>query len=285
MVNTIINKLLKNMSESNRFLEQLYKREDARVAEDSQGNLLHRRYAKQITVDYFLNQANVQKQIEYYKSVLPESKNSKILDIGVGEGWFAAICSHLGYQHIELADYGCTSKFLDICNELNEIKSVHDVETEIHALINKNKFLSKFDFIHMSHVIEHIPKYDLIKTMDALNLALSRNGMLFIRCPNMLGPLPMNSLYCTLGHEYGFIESNLTQLFRGTNFTNIRFYSFNDKPKSFKHILGAILRKIYILNAKLKYRAFEGFTPTNLDQEIIASAVKCKDEDRLNFSD
>ena len=61
------------MNESNQFLEQLYKREDARVAEDSQGNLLHRRYAKQITVEYFLNQENVQKQIEYYKKQIAEN--------------------------------------------------------------------------------------------------------------------------------------------------------------------------------------------------------------------
>jgi len=273
------------MNESNQFLKELYQREDARVAEDSEGILLHRRYAKQLSVDQFLNQAQIERQIDHYKSILPESKDSKILDIGVGEGWFAAICSHLGYKHIELADYDCSAKFLDIQKELNEIQSIHDVKTDIRSLIAEDKFLNTYDFIHMSHVIEHIPKYDLIKTMDALNLALCNDGVLFIRCPNMLGPLPMNSLYCTLGHEYGFIPSNLTQLFRGTNFTNIEFHTFNNKPTSIKHLIGAILRKIYILNAKLKYRAFEGFTPANLDQEIIASAARCKDKDRLTLKD
>jgi 2-polyprenyl-3-methyl-5-hydroxy-6-metoxy-1,4-benzoquinol methylase len=273
------------MNESNEFLKKLYQREDARVSEDSEGVLLYRRYEKQLSVEQFLNQVFIKDRIEHYKSILPKSKDSKILDIGVGEGWFAAICSHLGYKHIELADYGCAGKFSDIQKELNEIQSIHDVKTDIHSLIAEDKFLNTYDFIHMSHVIEHIPKYDLIKTMDALNMALCNDGVLFIRCPNMLGPLPMNTLYCTLGHEYGFIQSNLTQLFRGTNFTNIEFHTFYNKPNNIKQLFGAILRKIYTLNAKLKYRAFEGFTPANLDQEIIASAARCKDKDRLILKD
>ena len=83
-----------SMNDSNLFLKQLYQREDARSSV----------YADQITVENFLNHAQVEQQIEHYKSILPTNKDCKILDIGVGEGWFAAICSHLGYKHIEMAE-------------------------------------------------------------------------------------------------------------------------------------------------------------------------------------
>ena len=263
------------MNDSNLFLKQLYQREDARSSI----------YADQISIENFLNHSHVEKQIEHYKSILPENKDCKILDIGVGEGWFGAICSHLGYKHIEMADYDCSSKFSDVRNALEEIKSIHNVETTIQDLLTKNEFINHYDFIHMSHVIEHIPKHDLIKTMDALNAALCDGGVLFLRCPNMLGPLPMMSLYVTMGHEYGFIPSNLDQLFLGTNFTNIKFYTFKDRPKNLRHLLGAILRKVYILNAQLKYRAFEGYVASTFHPELIASGKKCKDKDRLIIKD
>tara|TARA_B100000787_G_C16148787_1_gene275575 strand:- start:136 stop:927 length:792 start_codon:yes stop_codon:yes gene_type:complete len=261
------------MNESNLFLQQLYGREDARSLW----------YKGQISIDNFLNHPQVKKQIEHYKSILPDNQDCKILDIGVGEGWFAAICSHLGYKNIEMADYGCSSKFLDIANGIEEIKSIHNVDSTIQDLMAKNEFINKYDFIHMSHVIEHIPKHDLINTMDTLNAALCEGGVLFLRCPNMLGPLPMMSLYVTMGHEYGFIPSNLKQLFLGTNFTDIKFHTFEYKPKNLKNVLGAILRKVYILNAQLKYRAFEGYIAPTFHPELIASAKKCQDKDRLTI--
>ena len=269
------------MNDSNLFLKQLYQREDARSSV----------YADQITVENFLNHAQVEQQIEHYKSILPTNKDCKILDIGVGEGWFAAVCSHLGYKHIEMADYNCSARFSDVSNSLEEITTILDVETSIQDLLMKNELVNQYDFIHMSHVIEHIPKHDLIDTMDALNSALREDGVLFLRCPNILGPLPMNSLYVTMGHEYGFIPNNLNQLFVGTNFINVKFHSFKDRPKNLKHFLGAILRKVYILNAQLKYRAFEGLVASkDLDAitfhpELIASGKKCKDKDRLIIRD
>ena len=280
MVNTIINKLLKNMSESNRFLEQLYKREDARVAEDSQGNLLHRRYAKQITVDYFLNQANVQKQIEYYKSVLPESKNSKILDIGVGEGWFAAICSHLGYEHIELADYGCTSKFLDICNEKNG--NLYSVDVDDYSnLFNDPKWnFYKVRDDNFKYLEEKLPKEVDVIYLDSLHEAnhvekvfyyyfkkLKLNGIFYIDDTSWLPYLKnekRNNFYCEINNKetfelllsiysentdnfdlsFSFISSGLAIIKKKTNNELVYFKKVSGRDFSLKNILRKLWRKI-----------------------------------------
>ena len=48
------------------------------------------------------------------EQVLELTKNKSklnILDIGVGNGWFASLCVSLGYKHIELIDFGCSKKF------------------------------------------------------------------------------------------------------------------------------------------------------------------------------
>jgi 2-polyprenyl-3-methyl-5-hydroxy-6-metoxy-1,4-benzoquinol methylase len=253
------------MLNGNEFLSELYSRLD-------DGNPLYNE--GQIQINTFLNNEMSNHYLEQYKSLLPKNKSAKILDIGVGEGWFSSICYKLGYEHIELADYGCAAKFSDVKDNLEPIKELHNVETSIKNLLQNEKFHHKYDYIHMSHVIEHIPKYDLIATMDILNKALCKNGKLILRTPNLLGPNPFYSLYCTAGHEYGFVPTNLTQFFEISNFEGIQIHDLQINNKGFSQLLGGILRKIYMLNAKIKYRAFEGTFPETVNPELIMSGYK-----------
>ena len=166
------------------------------------------------------------------------------------------------------------SKFSEIKENLDEVQALHDIETSIKDLLQQGKFFDQYDFIHMSHVIEHIPKYDLIATMDALNNSLRRQGQLFIRTPNLLGPVPFNSLYCTAGHEYGFVPSNLDQFFQISNFERIEIHNLEIPAKGFSQIIGRMLRNLYIMNEKIKFRAFEGVYPESVQPELIMSGYK-----------
>lgn len=253
------------MSESDEFLRELYSRLDS----------LNPAYNKgQIQVSTFIENELLEQFISQYKEILPLDKSAKILDIGVGNGWFSSVCYALGYQNIELADFGCTDKFSDVKNNLDQIKNVHDVETSIKNLLQQEEFHNKYDLIHMSHVLEHIPKYDLIKTMDSLNQSLCSNGMILIRVPNLLGPLPDYYRYCTAGHEYGFVPSNLEQMLLISNFENIQFHDFDLPPKGLAQIIGKLLRTLYLFNAKIKYRIFEGTFPQSVKSELIISGHK-----------
>ena len=188
------------MKDAEKFLGELYSRLDKLGFEHNQG---------QIDLKSFLGNEFKDKFLQEYIGILPPDRSIKILDIGVGNGWFASICNELGYQNIELLDYGCSKKFADVQRGLNQIKNLHDVETSIKDLLEDKEFYEKYDFIHMSHVLEHIPKHDLIDLMDTLNQSLSSRGILFIRVPNLLGPIPFHYRYNTAGHEYGFVPSNL----------------------------------------------------------------------------
>ena len=253
------------MLNANEFLSELYSRLDA-------GNPLYNK--GQIQLENFTENEIAKLYIDQYSTILPANKNVKIPDIGVGEGWFASICYKLGYQHVELADFGCKSKFSEIKENLDEVQALHDVETSIKDLLQQGKFFDQYDFIHMSHVIEHIPKYDLIATMDALNNSLRRQGQLFIRTPNLLGPVPFNSLYCTAGHEYGFVPSNLDQFFQISNFERIEIHNLEIPAKGFSQIIGRMLRNLYMMNEKIKFRAFEGVYPESVQPELIMSGYK-----------
>ena len=138
----------------------------------------------------------------------------------------------------------------------------------------QEKLHAKYDFIHLSHVIEHIPKYDLIDTIDSINGALKNQGKLFLRVPNLLGPTALNALYCTGGHEYGFVPSNLRQFLLISNFKDIEFHKANIPSKTLGQYIGSFIRKLYALNANIKYRAFEGRYPETVDPELIVSSIK-----------
>ena len=101
------------MLNANEFLSELYSRLDAENPLYNKG---------QIHIENFIENEIANYYIDQYLSILPANKNVKILDIGVGEGWFASICYKLGYQHVELADFGCKLKFSEIKKSLNEVK-------------------------------------------------------------------------------------------------------------------------------------------------------------------
>ena len=85
----------------------------------------------QIESKAFLSSTIADNFISQYQSILPDDKNIKILDIGVGEGWFASICVSLGYTNIELADFGCSKKFLNIKNTLEQINDIHKTKPKV----------------------------------------------------------------------------------------------------------------------------------------------------------
>jgi len=56
---------------------------------------------------------------------------------------------------------------------------LHEIRDNIGEFLSGQQ--EQYDFIHMSHVIEHVPKYSLLWVVDALYLALKRGGTLFLR--------------------------------------------------------------------------------------------------------
>ncbi len=134
--------------------------------------------------------------VREYRAVLPADKQSRILDIGYGDGWFMAACRQLGYKNVCGADFNPTRKTYMQSWDV----TLYD-RKDIGDLLKNHP--EQFDFIHMSHVIEHIHKYSLLWIGDALYQALKKGGTLYLRTPNMEGPTPNSSYYVTLAHEYG----------------------------------------------------------------------------------
>lgn len=205
------------------------------------------------------------------RQLLPANPDAAILDLGFGKGWFLAACLKLGYSNLSGADFGIEKKaFVKAWApdriELNQIES------------NIGDFLAdrpkRYDFIHMSHVIEHVPKYSLLWIMDTLYRALKPGGMLLLRTPNMEGPCANSSLYVTLAHEYGFCGSNLRSLLDICGFDDIRLHQFESYHPTLKQRLGKILRWPLLKENQIKHRFFGVNSGGQFDSELVVTGKR-----------
>jgi 2-polyprenyl-3-methyl-5-hydroxy-6-metoxy-1,4-benzoquinol methylase len=198
-----------------------------------------------------------------YRRFLPPNREAAILDIGFGDGWFMAACLQLGYTNVSGAEYAPENKpYLKGWNV-----TLHKIETDIGEFLAQHP--AEYDFIHMSHVIEHIPKYSLLWVVDALYRALKRDGRLFLRTPNMEGPCANSSYYVTLAHEYGFSGSNLKSLLSLGGFDEIRLHSW--APQGLRRRLGSLIRWPYIQERRIRNRFFGVNSGGQFGAELIAT--------------
>jgi SAM-dependent methyltransferase len=199
------------------------------------------------------NDLTVVSATHHYAPYLPKDKAARILDVGFGSGWFLAACLKLGYGNLTGADFGIAHKdhVREWAPERINLLEIHD---NIGDFLNDKK--EQFDFIHLSHVIEHVPKYSLLWIVDALYWALRPGGTLLLRTPNMEGPCANSSLYVTLSHEYGFAGSNLTSLLEICGFDDIRVLEFPDYAPTMKQRFGHLLRWPILKQSQIRHRLF-----------------------------
>ncbi|MCU1302650.1 MAG: Methyltransferase type 12 [Candidatus Sulfotelmatobacter sp.] len=207
----------------------------------------------------------IEEVADEYRRFLPAKKDAAILDIGFGNGWFMAACLHLGYTNVSGAEFAPENK--PYLKEWNV--KLHKIESEIGEFLAKHP--GEYDFIHMSHVIEHIPKYSLLWIVDAIYQALRKQGTLFLRTPNMEGPSANSSYYVTLAHEYGFSGSNLKSLLSVCGFDDICLHS-PPSPKPLRQRLGALVRWPYIQESRIRHRLFGVNFGGHFGSELIATA-------------
>ncbi|NDC29467.1 MAG: class I SAM-dependent methyltransferase, partial [Bacteroidetes bacterium] len=94
----------------------------------------------------------------YLKHVLPSKRNAKVLDIGCGFGQFLGELKQLGYTSLKGIDIN--DEAINACkNKGLDVTQISDI---VEFAKNSN---TKYDFISMSHVLEHIEKSKIIDTL------------------------------------------------------------------------------------------------------------------------
>jgi 2-polyprenyl-3-methyl-5-hydroxy-6-metoxy-1,4-benzoquinol methylase len=245
--------------EPNAFVAEVYRRMSLR----------HEAEQPKPTFAEIQNDSQVLLAMAEYAPLLPSERKSAILDIGFGRGWFLAACLNLGYTNLSGADFGIENR-----SHVAEWKkgsiTLHPIQSDIGAFLSQHP--GQYDFIQMSHVIEHIPKYSLFWIGDALYQSLRLGGQLLLRTPNMEGPAANSSLYVTLGHEYGFSGSNLAMLLDLCGFDDIQFHDAVMPQTTIKQRLGALLRWPYRQESRIRHRLFGVNVGGQFGPELIVTA-------------
>ena len=204
-----------------------------------------------------------------YARLLPKDKESTIVEVGSGDGWFLKLCNRLGYTNVTAVDFRAREKFSEVCGALPSIRAEN-----LNGSIGEHFGVrpGACDFFHLSHVIEHIPKYGLLYAIDAIYRTLKPNGRILVRTPNMEGPFALSCYYVTLAHEYGFVGSNLWSILHLCGFDEAEFYS--EGPNNIRERVGIALRAPYLAAARIRNRLFGVNLGGQFGSELIASAVK-----------
>lgn len=181
----------------------------------------------------------------YLLRYLPEDKNARILDIGCGFGHMLSALKKMGYVN----GYG-----IDICNEaidycLNEQINV----TKINDIIEfaSSAVFDKFNFLIMSHVLEHIEKNMIIETLKCIKTnLLSPKGKILVMVPNAQSNTGCYWAYEDFTHTTIFTAGSLFYVLKASGFEKITLldpYCLENLSYA-KRIIKNILLKIYVIN-------------------------------------
>lgn len=174
---------------------------------------------------------------KYLKSILPEDKNSQVLDIGCGFGYILKSLKSLGYKNLNGIDI--SDEAVSFCKKNNlEVKQVKSLD---EFFVSNTK---KYDFVLMTHVIEHIPKDKIIETLKQIKNTLSENGILYLTTPNAQSNTGSYWMFEDFTHTTIFTPGSIIYVLKSAGFNNVNFI---DPADLMRHSFGARILKIFLL--------------------------------------
>jgi len=153
----------------------------------------------------------------YLEGILPTNKDAQILDIGCGFGQILLSLRKKGYKNLSGIDI--SEEAVEFCGqqELN-VRKIDD-------LIDFCDVTSKrYDFIIMSHVIEHLDKSSIIETLALIrqNL-LKKGGSMIVTVPNAQSNTGCYWAYEDFTHHTLFTAGSLFFVLKSAGFETVEF--------------------------------------------------------------
>lgn len=206
-----------------------------------------------------------------YMAPLLPPPSSKILDFGCGFGQVLKSLHAKGYSNSSGADIN--SEAIEHLR-LKGI-AVHDMAEEFDFFERNEK---QFDFIIMSHVLEHIKKTEIVSMLKNIRSLLSKNGQLLIMVPNAQSNTGAYWAYEDFTHETIFTSGSLIYVLRAAGFKHVNFIDEDCTAglSAYRAFLKKILLQLYKANKffwnKVTSSSFHAPSPQIYTYEIKALA-------------
>lgn len=187
---------------------------------------------------------------EWYHDCLPSDRESRILDIGCGDGKFLFFLKQKGYSRIEGLEL--STRLAEIARQRTGCR-VHVVEDTM-AFLNRNR--QRYATVTLNDVLEHLPKTDTVPFLAAVRASLAPGGNVVVNVPQVSGLTGLYCRYADFTHQVIFTEMSLKQVLILGGFDQIRFirekWPLKLSPRHLSYRLArwmwfALLKLIYII--------------------------------------
>lgn len=152
----------------------------------------------------------------------PPDRNSRILEIGCGNGpllWFLA---QNGYRNLRGVDG--SQEQVDLARK----NGVPGVEYGEGLTVLRQAPSGSTDVICLFDVIEHLTRQECFDLLSEVHRVLSPNGLCIGHVPNAEGLFGSRIRYSDLSHEQAFTAISVRQMFRCLSFSRVECWE--DKP-------------------------------------------------------
>ena len=153
------------------------------------------------------------------QKIQPRDKNSKVLDIGCGQGIFLLALKRLGYTNL----YGCDIDEGQVKIALN--KKIDNIECS-DGIAYLKKTEEVFDNIYLSDVLEHLTNEEQLGLLKLIYKHLAPDGFCYIQVPNACSMAANYFRYADWTHETLFTEESLAFVLKNAGFTEINIREF-----------------------------------------------------------
>lgn len=152
-----------------------------------------------------------------FKHILPQERDTPILDIGCGMGYFLWFLQKDGFTNTIGIDI--SPEQIQIAKQFG-VKNVHVCHWQEYLADHP----SQFGFILLDNVIEHMNKEEIIKLLQAIKIALKPGGKLYISTPNSGSIFGLPLAFIDFTHEVFFTAASLAQVLNICDFKSIDIY-------------------------------------------------------------
>lgn len=208
----------------------------------------------------------------YLMSVLID-KSARVLDFGCGFGQLITALQKNGFTQVSGVDINAAA-----------IHHLQQLGVDVHNLSQEVDFFethaSHFDFIVMSHVLEHLPKQDMVGTLANIRKLLRKDGQLLVMVPNAQSNTNCYWAYEDFTHTTMFTSGSLLYVLRAAGFLDVTFVDIDctaGVPR-IKATIKKLLLRAYkaqrLFWNKVTSSAYHGPSPMIFSYEIKALAKK-----------